>query len=172
MPRQHECHSGRGRSPYVTQYAVILFTLLTGPGQFIGQFFSGGLGPEVEIDRAELWLETLAKRGFTSDEALMLRWQMGEIVIGGAATALHKRAFSAGGVSFHDAAQRLIDGREPDHIPLLWSVRDAYAGRGHAWPRTLLQLPDLNASKRSEAIDHAMLSDVIDAGCRLDDGAA
>lgn len=153
---------GQHWSLYVAQHAVALFTSLTGPGQLIGQLVAGGLGPEVEIDRAELWLTTLVNRGFTADEALMMMRQMGEIVIGGAVTVLHKRTFSAGGVSFRDAAQGLIDTRKPDHIPHLRTVKTSFAERDHVWPRTLVQFLKLSALKRKESIDAAMLLDFLE----------
>jgi AcrR family transcriptional regulator len=155
--------SGQHWALYVAQYAATLFTLFTGSGQLIAQFLEGGLGPEVEIDRAEVWLEALAKRGFTVEEALLLQRQMGEIVIGGAVTVLHKRALAAAGVHFERAATQSLTVREPEQIPLLLSGKATFVRRKPIWPQTLFQLLAALAARRGETLDADMLLRVLEA---------
>lgn len=144
---------GQHWSLYVTEYAVTLFTLLTGPGQLIGQFFGGGLGPGVEIDRAEMWLEAMNDKGFDAEAALLLMRQMGEIVVGGAVTAIHKSAIETTGISFADAARAAMAARDPAQIPLVISQQAGFAQRNPVWPQTLVKLLEATAKERGEELD-------------------
>lgn len=151
----HDFPSDNGQhwTLYVAGHAVALFELLTGPGQLVAQYFAGGLGPEVELDRAEAWLEALTRRGFSTRDALLLQRQMGEIVIGGAVTELHARSLQAGGLGFEEAANRAIAKREQVELPLLKSEQASFSKRRPIWTRTLALLLETVALQRGESFD-------------------
>lgn len=161
---QHKYPEDHGQhwSVYVAQYAATLFAFLTGPGQVIGQYFGGGTGPQVEIDRAEVWLQAMTVKGFAADHALLLMRQMGETVIGGAVTALHKRALEANGKPFGEAAYSAMAARDPTQIPLLLSQQADFARRDPVWPQTLLRLLEAEAAKRNEKLDSPLLTRVLE----------
>lgn len=140
---------------YAVQHGQSLFSLLTGSGQLISQYFSGGLGPELEMDRAEAWLEFMAGRGFGAQEALRLYRQLGGIVVGGAVIYLHLAALSKGGTSFAQAAERTLAKRGVDHLPLLASVYDDFAGHASVWESSFLALLKQVSTERGEVKDVA-----------------
>jgi AcrR family transcriptional regulator len=146
---------------YVASHAVALFSLLTGPGQLMSQFASGGLGPEVEIDRAELWLEALTSRGFTAAAALLLQRQMGEIVLGGAMTALQTRSVDASGKSFEVGARQAISARGDADISVLKTVENEFASREPIWPLTLVRLLESIAEERDEHFDRDAVTEIL-----------
>ena len=144
--------SGQHWANYVAQSAVALHAILTGPGQIIVHFLAGGLGAEVEIDQAEAWLEKLTASGFTVGEALIFRRQMGEIVVGGAVTALHLRALELAGRPFEQTATAAIAAREGT-VPLLTSELGIFAERLPVWQHSLVALIEAISTKRGETLD-------------------
>lgn len=153
--------AGQHWTLYVAGHAAALFSLLTGPGQLVAQYFAGGLGPEVELDRAEAWLEALAARGFHPRESLRLQRQMGEIVIGGAVTLMHMRSFEAAGGPFEEAAIRAMAKREEGEIPLLLSEHSMFSKREPVWQSTLALLLEAVATDRGEAFDRQAVMRVL-----------
>lgn len=107
----------------------------------------------MEIDRAAAWLEALTGKGFAADEALLLMRQMGEIVVGGAVTALHKRALEAAGVSSEEAVYSAMAARDPAQLPILLLEKANFARRDPVWPKTLLRLLEAEAGRRNEDLD-------------------
>ncbi|WP_141397906.1 TetR/AcrR family transcriptional regulator [Novosphingobium sp. Chol11] len=149
---------------YAASHAVTLFELLTGPGQLVSQYLTGGMGPEVELDRAEAWLEGMTKRGFHPREALLLQRQMGEIVIGGAVSVWHLRSFEAAGTDFGKAAARAFAARDETALPLLRSEQASFSDRRPVWAHTFAQLLESVALNRGEEFDrqavmHALAQD-------------
>jgi hypothetical protein len=154
--------TGQHWSIYIAAHAAALFALFTGPGQLLSQFASGGLGPEVEIDRAEMWLVALTSRGFTAADALLLQQQMGEIVMGGAMTAMHARSLEASGRGFETAARKAVRARKEEDNPLIRSVEDLFARRRPAWRLTLVQLLQSVARERKEHLDLEQVLEVLE----------
>ena len=158
---QFPADEGQHWTVYVASHAMALFDLLIGPGQLISQYFAGGLGPEVELDRAEAWLEGMTRHGFDPTAALLLHRQMGEIVIGGAVTVLHGRSLETAGTKFEDIAKRAINSRADTEIPLLRSAQATFSRRVPLWPRTLVQLLEAAAAERGEAFDRQPVLSVL-----------
>ncbi|MCC2603143.1 TetR/AcrR family transcriptional regulator C-terminal domain-containing protein [Sphingopyxis yananensis] len=138
---------------YAVQHGQSLFSLLTGSGQLISQYFSGGLGPELEMDRMEAWLEFMTGRGFCAEEALRLYRQLGGVVVGGAVTHLHLAALSKGGTSFAQAAARTLAKRGANQVPHLASVYDDFARHAPVWESSFLALLKQVSAERGEAKD-------------------
>lgn len=145
--------SGQHWTLYAASHAVALFELLTGPGHLVSQYLTGGMGPEVELDRAEAWLEGLTRRGFHPREALLLQRQMGEIVIGGAVSIWHIRSLEAAGMGFEKAASRAFAAREEAALPLLRSEQASFSDRRPVWAHTFAQLLESMALDRGEKFD-------------------
>jgi hypothetical protein len=158
--------TGQHWSVYVAQTAVALHSFLTGPGQLVAYFLSGGLGPEVELDRAESWLEKMTGSGFAICEALNIQRQMGEIVVGGAVTVLHARALEVAGRPFADSACTIIGARK-DELPLLATEREFFARREPVWHRTLVCFIRDLCAHRGETLDEAALSEIFEGSVRL-----
>lgn len=156
---------GQHWSVYVAQTAVALHSFFTGPGQLVAYFLSGGLGPEVELDRAESWLEKMTGCGFAARDALVIQRQMGEIVVGGAVTALHSRALDAAGRPFEAAALTIIEARA-NEVPLLAADREPFAHREPVWHQTLLSLIGSLCIRRGEAFDEGALLEIFRGSVR------
>ena len=152
--------TGQHWSVYTAQTARMLYKVLTGPGQLVSHYLSGALGPEVEIDRAEAWLEKLTACGFSAEHASLIHRQVGEIVIGGAVTVLHLRALDLRERPFSPTAITAIDKRSNDN-PLLASVRHTFAQRKQVWQSTLLTLLEGLAATRGEALDRAAIESAL-----------
>jgi AcrR family transcriptional regulator len=140
---------GQDWSIYVAQSAAALYTIFTGPGQLLQYFLTGGLGPEIEIDRTEAWLEKLTASGFTVEEALDAQRRMGEIVIGGAVTALHARALEQAGRSFAEGVEAAMAARA-GAAPLLASAQGQFAERAPVWRQSVLDMLESLARRRGE----------------------
>jgi len=147
---------GQHWSVYIAQVAVGLYSFFIGPGQLVSYFLSGGLGPEVELDRAEVWLEKMTQSGFTAREAVIIQRQMGEIVVGGAVTFLHARALEAAGRPFRPSAIEAIQTRA-DELPLLAAQQDLFAQREVVWHQTLLVFITSLADRTGEILDQSAI---------------
>lgn len=141
---------GQSWQAYVMDHGSVLYELLTGPGQLIAQYFAGGLGPEVELDRIEAWLEVLVGRGLNADQALSLYRQTGEIIIGAAVTALHISAVNQSGVSFQEASRQAMEKRGKDQPPLLTSVYSSFLEQKPMWQQSILALLKVATAERGE----------------------
>jgi AcrR family transcriptional regulator len=152
-------NEGQHWSIYIAQVAVTLASFLNEPGH-LAHYLSGGFGPEVEIDRAESWLEKMTCCGFTAAEAVIIHRQVGEIVVGGAVSDLHARALERAGRPYREAALSAMAARQGT-IPLLASEQDTFAGREPVWPRTLLLLLEKLAEARGEMLDREAIGDIV-----------
>lgn len=151
---------GQDWQRYAAEHAQSLHELLTGSGQFLSQYFSGGLGPELEMDRIEVWLEFMVGRGFAARDALLLYRQLGEIVVGGAVTHLHLAALSKSGASYAEVAERALASRGGDQVPHLASVFDDFSGHAPVWKSSLMALLQQASAARGENKDAAYWADI------------
>jgi hypothetical protein len=143
---------GQSWPVYVAQSAAALYQVLTGPGKLLAYYIDGGLGPEVEIDRTEAWLSKLTGCGFSASDALLLQRRMGEIVIGGAVTALHSRALEDARRPFEEAARAAIAARGST-LPLLAGQTGQFAERRPVWTASIAGLLAEQARERNEEFD-------------------
>jgi AcrR family transcriptional regulator len=153
--------AGQSWPAYVAESAAALHAIFTGPGQLLQYFLTGGLGPEIEIDRTEAWLEKLTACGFTVEDALNLQRRMGEIVIGGAVTALHLRALEQAGRPFAPGVAAAIAARA-GATPLLASAQARFAERAPVWRQNVLEMLEAIAAQRGEDLDRAALLSILD----------
>ena len=144
---------GQAWQIYAAAHAQALFALLTGPGQFLLQYVSGGQGPELEIDRVEAWLEVMTGKDFTAQEALHIYRQLGGVVVGGAVTELHMQALQKAGVTYQEAAHRAMAMRGDDQAPLLSSVFEDFAQQAPVWRQSLVVLLQSVTAARGEHRD-------------------
>lgn len=148
---------GQHWAVYVCEHSLALFELLTGPGDILTSFMTGGQGPEVEIDRAEACLAVLKNRGIDPGDGFILQRRLNEIVIGGAVNALHIRALEATGSDYSTLARMAVKARSDDEIPLLKQVTAVFAEKPLLWKSNLVYLLQAVASTRSEQLDEAAL---------------
>lgn len=141
---------GQSWQDYIMEHGAVLYQLLTGPGQLIAQYFAGGLGPEVELDRIEAWLEVLVEKGLTAEQALNLYRQTGEIIIGAAVTALHISAVNQSGATFQEASQLAMQKRGSDQLPLMASVYSSFLAQKPMWQQSILALLKMVTAERGE----------------------
>jgi AcrR family transcriptional regulator len=153
---------GQHWSTFIAQVASALYAFLTGPGH-LAHFLAGGLGPEVELDRAEAWLEKMTRSGFDAKAALIIHRQVGEIVVGGAVTALHARAMERAGRPYRQAALNAINTR-PETTPLLAAEQQLFATREPVWQRTLMVFIAELAARRGEELAREQILGALDAG--------
>lgn len=145
--------SGQHWSLYAAEHARALFALFTGPEQIISRYLAGGMGPELELDRAEFWLQAMTARGFNATEALRLLDQTGGIVIGGATTAVHQQRLAESGTSYTSAAAKALASRNDIEVPILKQISAEFINREQAWPVTLAQLFTAVAAERGERLE-------------------
>jgi len=149
--------TGQHWATYVAEHARALFSLFTGPGQLIARYVVGGLSPETEIDSTEAWLRALCRQGFEARTALFLQRQVGEIVLGGAVTALHLQALDARGTPFDQAARRALAAPGISELPLLKSHVELFATRPPVWQRSVMELLVSHADEQGETLDISAL---------------
>ena len=145
---------GQHWSAFVNEYARALFDLLTGESQLIARYIDGGLGPEVEIDSVELFLNALVTRGFAPEEAMRLFRSTGQIVMGTAVAWAHSRAMQGAGTSHASAARLALAHRDEDELPLLRSCMKDYCDEARRcdWEETLTHLLRGVAARRGETL--------------------
>lgn len=159
VAHSHPFPTDRGQdwAIYVCEHSLALFELLTGPGDILASFMSGGQGPEVEIDRAELCIAVLRDRGIDPRDGLILQRKLNEIVIGGAVNALHIRALETKGSDYSTLARMAVKARLDGEIPLLKQVAAVFAEKPLLWTHNLVCMLQAVASGRGEQLDEAAL---------------
>jgi len=148
---------------YAAQHARALFDLMIGPGGLLHQYLTGNMGPEGDLDRTEIWLSAMVRRGFSADEGLALLDQVGIIVLGGAAVHLNAVSMKINGASYDQVARRALDVRAPGEYPLLRSQIDAFANRAGVWRMTLVRNLEALAWRRGEAFPKPEITALLDA---------
>lgn len=149
---------------YAAQTAKQLYAFLTGPGQLIPHYISGRISAEVELERAEAWVETMCQHGFSAEDAIIFHQQLGEVVIGGAVTFLHSAELVQAGKPFDVAASAAIQRRRED-LPLLSSSASVFGNRSEIWKSNLYFLIEYHARKRGVMVSQAEIFSVLSPSC-------
>lgn len=141
---------GQSWRQYATQYAQALHKLVE-EGQLVSTLVSGNLGPAVEIDSSEQWLQVMLARGFDLPEALDLLRSIDLIVLGGAFLSSYARAVAGGEAEYRDAVRASIDQRSAEDVPVIAAHPDRYADTAlPRWRTTLALVLDGVAARRGE----------------------
>jgi len=111
--------NGQHWSDYMAGYASALYGMLIQNSQLISAFMQGGLGPQTQVEQAEVWMQALMRRGFAPEDAARLHRAVGQLVIGCAVARLHAKAVQASGSSHERELDRAIKARDARELPAL-----------------------------------------------------
>ncbi len=131
--------NGQPWQEYATQYAEALHKLVE-EGQLVSTLVSGNLGPAVEIDSSEQWLQAMLARGFDLPDALDLLRSIDLVVLGGAFLSSYARAVAGGEAEYRDAVRASIRQRSAEDVPVIAAHPDRYADTALPQWRTTLAL--------------------------------
>ena len=141
---------GQSWREYATQYAEALHKLVE-EGQLVSTLVSGNLGPAVEIDSSEQWLQAMLARGFDLPDALDLLRSIDLIVLGGAFLSSYARAVAGGEAEYREAVRSSIRQRSEEDVPVIAAHPDRYADTAlPRWRTTLALALDGVAARRGE----------------------
>lgn len=141
---------GQSWREYATQYAEALHKLVE-EGQLVSTLVSGNLGPAVEIDSSEQWLQVMLARGFDLPDALDLLRSIDLIVLGGAFLSSYARAVAGGEAEYREAVRTSVGQRSAEDVPIIAAHPDGYADTAlPRWRATLALVLDGLAARRGE----------------------
>ncbi|MGH6782809.1 MAG: TetR/AcrR family transcriptional regulator [Sphingomonadaceae bacterium] len=106
-------------SKYILAFARAIQEQLVQHPQIIVQFIDAGLGPEVELEVAERFLQGMVSRGFDAKDALDIQSHVGALAIAGAVAICRERASRARGRSSAARIQAALAHYGPDELPMI-----------------------------------------------------
>ncbi|WP_380878802.1 TetR/AcrR family transcriptional regulator [Sphingomonas sp. DBB INV C78] len=140
-------------SRYCVAFARAIQDQLVQQPQIIVQFIDAGLGPEVELEVAERFLQAMTARGFGGAEALEIQSHLGALAIAGAVTTCRERASRARGRSSTARVQAALAHYGPEELPLIRQQASHYSIEAEAiLDRLIAPLIERIARQRGEEL--------------------
>ncbi|PTD21220.1 TetR/AcrR family transcriptional regulator [Sphingomonas fennica] len=140
-------------SKYIAAFAHAIQDQLVRYPQIIVQFIDAGLGPEVELEVAERFLQGMVTRGFTSEKALEIQSHIGALAIAGAVAICRERASRARGRSSTARVQAALTHYAPEELPLIRAQAQHYSTDTETIiDRLIVPLIEKIARERGEAL--------------------
>lgn len=163
LMRRAPANAGQHWAELAIQYAEELFDLLVREPQLIVELTRGGLGPQMEADVLERFLEAMQSHGFSAADGIRLYRSIGMVTIGGAVGKLNVTNSRASGAPHPQEIQRLLETRDAGDLPMIRSAAAEYAREdNNVWLTALHELLAGVAASRGET-----LPATIAAACRV-----
>jgi len=125
-------------SAVAARYAENLYASLAREPLVIQELMRGRLGPDIEVDYLEPFLEAMSRHGFTPADGLHLFRAIGMLAVGAAVAATSQQARAAAGDD-EDAFARAIADRPPTELPQVRAALAAGVDLGAGEWKPLLQ---------------------------------
>ncbi|ARS29530.1 regulatory protein TetR [Sphingomonas sp. KC8] len=140
-------------SKFLVIFAQAIQEQLVQQPQIIVQFIDAGLGPEVELEVAERFLQAMVARGFTPEEALNIQMHIGALAIAGAVAICRERASRARGRSSTARVQAALTHYAPEELPLIRRHAEHYSTEAETMlARVIAPLIERIARERGEEL--------------------
>jgi len=110
----------------VFSFAGAIYSGLASGPYLITTYLEGGLGAELEVEFVDAFIGALSSRGFSAEEALDIFRAVGRVAMGAAVAEAHFAALRAAGGDLRTSVMRTLDERDPDELPHVRKVLDAY----------------------------------------------
>lgn len=140
-------------SEIATAYAVSLFESFVSEPQLIHELMKGRLGPDIEVDFLERFLEAVTRQGFSAEDGVALHHAVAMQAIGAAVGAIATRSAPTSGVPMDKALREAVAERDADALSQVRGVVDFYVDtRSSLWLGALRALLQGIALRRGESL--------------------
>jgi AcrR family transcriptional regulator len=157
LMRHPPANSGQHWAELAVQYAHELLNTLINEPQLIVELIRGGLGPQLEADVLESFLEAMQAHGFSADDGIRLYRSIGMVTLGGAVGALNVSSSRTNGAPHPQEVRRLLAERGPEQLPLIRSAVEEYQREDtQIWLMALHELLAGVAASRGETLPPAI----------------
>jgi AcrR family transcriptional regulator len=138
LERRLPAGTGLHWSELAARYAENLYESLAREPLVIQELMRGRLGPDIEVDYLEPFLQAMSLHGFSPGEGLHLFRAIGMLAVGAAAAATAQQARIAAGDD-NDAFARVLAERAAGELPLIRAALSANVDMGSSEWKMLLQ---------------------------------
>lgn len=141
-------------SSLAERYAESLFKTFVAEPQIVSELLKGRLGPHLEVDILEQFIEAMQGQGFTLEDAAALFHSIGLLAVGAASGAIGLKASSRTGQSWARAMHKTLAERGRDELTLTRGMLQAAPEISLSvdWRRTLRALLTGVATLRGEQL--------------------
>ncbi|NKF22017.1 TetR family transcriptional regulator [Solimonas marina] len=154
LQRRPATGNGEHWAAIAERYAESLFETLVAAPQVVTELHKGRLGPHLEIDILEEFLEAMQGQGFSLEDAAALFHSIGLLAVGAASGAIGLSASTRSGQSWAQAMRATLGERDRRELPLTREIvrRVPEDSLRVDWRRSLRALLAGVAAQRGEAL--------------------
>lgn len=144
-------------SEIATGYALSLYESFVAEPQLVHELMKGTMGPDLELDFLERFLDAMTRQGFSLDEGMQLHHAAAMLAIGASVAAISVISARALGAPMDQALREAAAQREAGTLKHTRSVLDTYVNaESRDWLESLRLMLEGIAARRGETLPSSL----------------